>query len=284
MTKKKLELIDLHVHGIGKLDTSTSHVDDIIEIAMTEKSNGISGLVLSIYPDEIGVMRSQLEVISKAMGALREDCADIIGVHLEGPFLNPLRAGALNKAHFLVPSISSLRSIIDGYEDIIRIVTIAPELRKASDVIRFCRDRGIKVNMGHSDATYREALRGKNAGATGITHIFNAMRPMHHREPGLAGFGLLDDDTYVEIIADGVHLDLNTLKLIFSVKPSNRLIIISDAVKGRRSAKKAVYLKDGTIAGSCITLSESIDLLIKNGFDPETVRMAASANPLRYIN
>ncbi len=284
MKGKALELIDLHVHGLGKFDTTTSDVDEIIEIARAEKSNGVSGLVLSVYPDEVRVMREHLEVINQAMGRLKKDCADIIGVHLEGPFLNPLKAGALDKRHFQVPSISTLRGIIEGYEDIIRIVTIAPELRKAKDVIKYCRDEGMKVNMGHSDATFREAEMGKKAGATGITHIFNAMRAMHHREPGLAGFGLIDNDTYVEIIADGVHLDMNTLRLIFSVKPANRIIIISDAVKGRRSGKKAVYLKDGTIAGSCITLPESIDLLIENGFDPETVRMAASSNPLRYIN
>jgi N-acetylglucosamine-6-phosphate deacetylase len=286
--KKDIALVDLHIHGIGNFDTTSTSTDDILKIARTEKTNGTAKMVLSVYPGNIGTMREQVKNIRQTMEKIEkenlEDCTEIAGIHLEGPFLNPTKVGALNMKHLLPPSVKSIETIIDGYEDIIRIITIAPELKKSSEVIRFCRDNGMKVNMGHSDATFREADKGKHAGATGITHLFNAMRPLHHREPGLAGFGLLDKDTYVEIIADGVHLDIKTLELVFSIKPPEKIIIISDAVKGKRSDKNAVYLKDGTIAGSCITLSESIDFLIKNGFDPETVRMAASSNPLRYIS
>jgi N-acetylglucosamine-6-phosphate deacetylase len=284
---KDIMLVDLHIHGIGNFDTTSTDIEDILDIARIEKKNGTAKMVLSVYPDEIESMRNRFEIIRQAMEIIKntnmEACTGIEGIHLEGPFLNPAKAGALDKRHLIPPSVESLKAIIDGYEDIVRIITIAPELRNATDVITFCRDRGMKVNMGHSDATFREADKGKNAGATGITHLFNAMRPFHHREPGLAGFGLLDKDMYVEIIADGIHLDIKTLELVFSIKPSEKIVIISDTVKGCRSDKDAVYLKDGTIAGSCITLSESIDFLIKNGFDPDSVRMAASSNPLRYI-
>ncbi len=286
--KKDIELVDLHIHGIGDFDTTSNSTDDILKIARTEKTNGTTKMVLSVYPNDIETIRQQFENIKQAMEKIEkedlDDCTRIEGIHLEGPFLNPTKAGALDRDHLLPPSVKSLKTIIDGYENIIRTITIAPELKKSSEVIKFCRDTGMKVNMGHSDATFREASKGKHAGATGITHLFNAMRPLHHREPGLAGFGLLDKDTYVEIIADGVHLDINTLELVFSIKPPEKIIIISDAVKGKRSDKNAVYLKDGTIAGSCITLSESVDFLIKNGFDSDTVRMAATSNPLRYIS
>lgn len=281
-------LVDLHIHGIGDVDTSTTNLDDILKIARTEKSNGTAMMVLSIYPNKTETMRAQFDAVKQAMEKIDsdclEDCTKIVGIHLEGPFLNPIEAGALEKKHLLAPSIKTLEMIIDGFEDIIRVITIAPELSHAADVIKFCRDIGMKVNMGHSDATFREAVKGKHAGATGITHLFNAMRPFHHREPGLAGFGLLDKDTYVEIIADGVHLDIKTLELVFSIKSLNKIILVSDSVKGKRYDKNAIYLKDGTIAGSCVTLSESIDFLIANGFDQNTVRMAASSNPLRYIN
>jgi N-acetylglucosamine-6-phosphate deacetylase len=285
---KDIPLVDLHIHGIGNFDTTSTDSEDILDIARIEKKNGIAKMVLSVYPNDIKSMRKQFENIRQAMENIKNTnmkaCTSIEGIHIEGPFLNPAKAGALDKKYLLPPSVESLKAIIDGYEDIIRIITIAPELRNSTDVIKFCRDAGMKVNMGHSDATFREADKGKNAGATGITHLFNAMRPFHHREPGLAGFGLLDKDTYIEIIADGVHLDIKTLELVFSIKPPEKIVIISDTVKGCRSGKSAVYLKDGTIAGSCITLSESIDLLIENGFDPDTVRMAASSNPLRYIS
>ncbi|GBD99399.1 N-acetylglucosamine-6-phosphate deacetylase [bacterium BMS3Abin07] len=285
--KKGVELVDIHIHGIECCDTASDNIDDILEIARVEKLKGTNMIVLSIYPDDIDVMRSAIDKIKKAMekisGEGMRDCAEIIGVHLEGPFLNPIKAGALNMQYLLPPSSKSLKRIIAGYEDSIKIITIAPELKGATGVISQCRDMGIKVNMGHSDATFREAEKGKKAGATGITHLFNAMRPFHHREPGLAGFGLMDKDIYIEIIADGVHLDINTLSLIFSIKPPDRTVLISDSVKGKRSDKKAIYLRDGTLAGSGITLSESIEFLIRNGFDPDAVHMAASSNPLRYL-
>ena len=101
--------------------------------------------------------------------------------------------------------------------------------------------------MGHSDATYRQAMEGKKAGATGITHLFNAMRPFHHREPGLAGLGLIDEDLYTEVIADGIHLHPKTIELIFSRKRLDRIILVSDSVKGGKKGKDAVYNKDGVL-------------------------------------
>jgi len=138
--------------------------------------------------------------------------------------------------------------------------------------------------MGHSDATFQEAMRGKNAGATGITHLFNAMRPFHHREPGITGFGLMDRDIYVEIIADGVHIDLTALNLVFTLKPHDRIILISDSVKGPRSEDVVVYSDDGTIAGGGKTVRDCVEYLMQGGFDHDDVIAAASANPLQYLS
>src|SRR4030043_1406372 len=155
----------------------------------------------------------------------------IIGGHLEGPFLNPSRCGSLNAASFIDPTEYKFKELIEGFEDIVKIITIAPEINGAIRLIKKMSDKGIIVSMGHSDATYAEAEAGFNAGAMGITHIFNAMRGFHHREPGLAGFGLLNQDIYIEVIADTYHLHPKTLELIFKTKNHNRIIIISDTVK-----------------------------------------------------
>lgn len=280
-------LFDIHIHGIADSDTSAGSAEEILKIARYQKLHGVDRIILSMYPDSLQHMRKNMEAIRDAMQIIKrekiQDAADIVGMHLEGPFLNPKMAGALRRESFLPPSGDSLRRLTEGFEGTIRLITIAPELEGAGRIIRACRDSGIRVSMGHSDATYAEALAGKNAGATGITHLFNAMRPFHHREPGIAGFGLLDDDIFVEVIADGVHLDLNTMRLIFAMKPAGKVILVSDGVKGARQEDTAVYSESGLLAGSGVTLKQETEFLMKHGFDPETVTMAATANPDAFL-
>ncbi len=209
--------------------------------------------------------------------------ARILGVHLEGPFLNPARCGALNRHSFLKPTISSLKKLIKGYEDIIKIIVIAPEISGAIKVIEKCTEYGIKVNIGHSDATYKQALDGKKAGAAGITHLFNAMSPFHHREIGLAGFGLLDEDIYVEVIADNIHLNRKTLEIIFKVKKPDRIILVSDSVKGAENKNKPIYSKQGALLGSSITLADAVNNIKKIGISGALALETAIDNPRRYL-
>ncbi len=207
----------------------------------------------------------------------------ILGVHLEGPFLNPAKCGAQRKSSFAKPTISALKKLIEGYEDIVKIITIAPELPGALKVIEKCVSFGIKANMGHSDATYKQALEGKKAGASGISHIFNAMRAFHQREPGLAGMGLLDKDIYIEVIADNIHLSRATLELIFKIKRNDRIILVSDSVRDAKKRKVPVYVKSGVLAGSAITLADAVNNLKDIGIPEETAVKTAHENPKRYM-
>ncbi len=227
-----------------------------------------------------------------------QSASRILGVHLEGLFLSPVRCGSQDKSSFIKPSILSLKKLIDSYEDIIKIITIAPELAGALKVIEKCASLGIKVNMGHSDATYMQALKGKKAGATGISHIFYAMRPFHHRDPSLIGFGLLDEDTYIEVIADNSHISHSALNIIFKTKRLDRIILVSDSVKDAKKRKSpiypvrrkapselsnGVYSKPGVLAGSSITLSDAVKNIIKIGI-PEAVAIETAVdNPKRYL-
>lgn len=298
---KFLGLIDLHTHGIDRYDTRTSDPEDILKIAGLHGKAGTAAILPTIYPAPIDEMRANMEAVRKAIEIQKAEvkrqksekdnssrftlhASRILGVHLEGPFLNPLRCGALDKASFIKPDISNLKRLINGYEDITKIMTIAPEMPGALKVIERCGDMGIRINMGHSDATYRQALDGKKAGAAGITHIFNAMRPFHHREPGIAGFGLLDEDVYIEAIADGIHLRPETLKLIFSLKRHDRIMLVSDSVKGDQDNRKAVYTSKGILAGSSITIRKSADLLKNLGIPIKGILAAAAKNPARYLS
>jgi N-acetylglucosamine-6-phosphate deacetylase len=295
--------IDIHTHGIGRYDTRTDNPETILKIAQFHGKAGTAAIVPAIYSGSIQNMRKNMEAIRKAMKEQKRGStevkktsdlqnlrasrllsgAKILGIHLEGPFLNPVRCGAQDKGFFLKPSMSALKTLIDGYEDIIKIITIAPELKGAPQVIEACVSLGIKVNMGHSDATYNQALDGKKAGARGISHIYNAMRPFHHREPGLIGLGLLDEDIYIEVIADKIHINREVLRLIFRIKRLDRIILVSDSVKGVKDSMGRIYKKPGVLAGSSINLADAVKNVKQIGITEAVVLETAIDNPKRYL-
>jgi len=165
-------------------------------------------------------------------------------------------------------------------------MTIAPEIEGAEGLIRKISSMGIIVSMGHSDATYAEAERGFQSGARGITHIFNAMRGIHHREPGIAGFGLLNKDVFIEVIADPFHLHERTIELVFKVKNPERIIIVSDSVKQTQTSSKSHGITggDGRLSGGSMTVTEVSERLIRMGIAEQTVKRCITENPERYLH
>jgi len=211
--------------------------------------------------------------------------ATILGVHLEGPFLNPAHSGALDGNSFLPTQISHYKKLIEGFGDIVKIITVAPELDGAPDLIRSIADSGIIASMGHSDATYSEAEEGFNAGAKGITHIFNAMRGIHHREPGIAGFGLISPHVCAEVIADPFHLHPKTIELIFAMKKPEKIIIVSDSVKAAQTGATTRRITDpaSKLLGGSMTITESAKYLIGLGFQKDIIERCISGNPEKYL-
>jgi N-acetylglucosamine-6-phosphate deacetylase len=342
-----MRIIDIHIHGVGGYDTRTDSEDDILKIAEILGSQGISEIILTIYPSSVNEMRKNMMAVRKAMdrqkgisnppsppfskGGLRRfkkvgrsqsapspippprggraregvkapnlKLARIIGIHLEGPFLNPLRCGALDAKIFIEPTEKSLQKLLEGFEDMVKIITIAPELKGAARLIKKISDLGIIASMGHSDATFSEAEAGFYAGARGITHIFNAMRSFHHREPGIAGFGLINKDIYIEVIADPFHLHPKTLEFVFKTKDPKKIIIVSDSVKetnsppstpykGRVQRKaqkiaKAITDTHGKLQGGSMTILESSQRLIRMGFEERIIMNCITRNPAKYLS
>ena len=278
----KQHLIDIHVHGAEDYDTRTRRQDDILRIASIHGARGTGGLLPTVYPGPVEAMRENMTAIRRAMDAQRQG-AEILGVHLEGPFLNPERAGSLDGKSFAEPSVEMLERLIEDFEDIIKIMTVAPELPGALKVIERCREKGFLVHMGHSDASFEQAEEGKRAGATGITHLFNAMRGFHHREPGLAGFGLMDEDVYVEVIADLAHLHPQCFKMLFDMKQPEKIILVSDSVKGPGWGNGPVRGPGGMLMGSGIVLADAVKNLTSLGVPPETALRLGSDNPAKYL-
>ena len=283
-----MKIIDVHTHGIGGFDTTSVLENEILRIAEIHGNHGVSEIIPTLYPSTIGVMRENMQTIKDAI-SLQErkgsKGANISGIHLEGPFLNPARCGSLNKDSFIAPGESSLKQLLEGFEDVVRIMTVSPELDGAPALIKIISDMGIITSMGHSDATYSEAEEGFNSGARGITHIFNAMRGIHHREPGIAGFGLMSKDIYIEVIADPFHLAPKLIEFIFSAKDQDRIIIISDTVKDTKTEAVSDGIMDGEgrLMGGSLTVNESAERLIKAGINKDAVMRAISANPVRYL-
>ncbi len=312
-----MAIIDIHIHGIAGYDTKDATPQDILRIAEIIGSQGVSAFLPTIYSGSIDQMRFDISAVKKAMdmqaaegGGSRHKVqgtrlknnrkrneenearrvvdkapAEIVGVYLEGPFLNPAYAGVLNKNSFLAPKISDFEKLTEGFESIIKVITIAPEIDGALNLVRFAADSGVIVSMGHSGALYAEAEAGFNAGARGITHIFNAMRGIHHREPGIAGFGLMNPHVYVEVIADPFHLHHKTKELIFRIKEPEKIIIVSDSIKTMLTNNEKPPVSDpaGLLSGGSTTIIESAQNLMSLGFPESIVKHSVSDNPKRYL-
>lgn len=270
-----MSLIDIHFHGTENIDIKeVSDYEQILFLAKDYGEKGIDGFLLTLYPDDLKKMREKLSFIKKAMSSQREG-AKIYGAYLEGPFLNPSKAGALDHSKFLKPDDYKLKKLIEGFEDIIKVITIAPELPKACKLIENCVYSNIIVSMGHSDATFKEAQNGFKAGARLITHLFNAMRGIHHREPGIAGFGIIEDEIYIELIGDGRHINDELLKWLFNVKNPERIILISDMVKDKDN--------NSLLKGGSLSLSKIQDRILKLEVTEENVYKAVYENPKRLL-
>jgi N-acetylglucosamine-6-phosphate deacetylase len=285
-----MKITDIHTHGFGGIDTRTSSPQDILQMARLHGKEGVSMIIPTIYSSSIESMRSGMMAVREAMRiqsgrGVEKMEAEIAGMHLEGPFLNPVCCGALDRSSFILPSEREFEMLVDGFEDSIRIVTLAPELPGAEKIIKRIADMGAVASMGHSEATYAEAENGFRAGARSVTHIFNAMRPFHHREPGLAGFGLANRDVYVEVIIDPFHLHESVLQMILSVKDHDRIVFVSDSVRetGLSDEDDGIKNSDGRLMGGASSLAESVTRLKEEGGDPELVERAVTDNPLTLI-
>ncbi len=225
-------LVDLHVHGFGGCDP----IEDLSGMARALARAGTTAFQPTLFPAAPIRLGEQCEALwSRAMGLLPGEGARVVGLHLEGPFVNREAAGALPIADLVDPSPAALRSILGpagGGGRGVRTMTLAPELHGASDLVRELSRSGVRVSLGHSRASAAEARAAARAGACGATHLFNAMPPLHHREPGLVGFALTDAALFAEIIGDLVHVGPEAFELALRARGAGGLCLVSDALRG----------------------------------------------------
>ena len=229
-------LIDLHVHGFGGCDP----VDDLPGMARALARHGTTAFQPTLFPGAPGVLGGIVEAVGARAEALTSGAAGAglarpVGLHLEGPFVNPLQAGALPVEDLAEPSVEGLREILGpstGSGRNVRTVTLAPELPGAGELVEELVRSGVRVSLGHSRATAAEARSAARAGAQGATHLFNAMGPIHHREVGLAGFALTDAALFTELIGDLRHVGPAAVELALKARGPRGLCLVSDALQG----------------------------------------------------
>ncbi len=291
--------IDLHVHGAVGAMCEHAEPAGIARISATLARFGVTGFL----PTVATLPREQLRAAVDAIGAVcgGEPGARVIGIHLEGPYLSAWRAGAQVGRWMRAPAIEEFDALQDLCGQRIRLVTVAPELDGALPFIAAVRERGVTVALGHTDATEEDMLLGIEAGATHVTHLFNAMRELRHREPGVIGVALTEDAVSVELICDGHHVAPRVIDLALRCKPPGKAILVSDAVGALGMpdgdydmfgaactiAGGTVRLRQGgALAGSCLTLDQAVRNL-RNWMprlDLADVLRAASSAPAAVID
>lgn len=287
-------MIDTHIHGFGGEEFAKPEGDfgNAPSILSDDGVTGFAATVRCMPLDEIAAcMKNAAAHIGQATGG-----AKVLGIHCEGPFVSEERRGAMHPPR-LTCDVETMQTLLAAANGHLKLMTIAPERENAAAVIAHATANGVACSMGHTDATYAVAEAAVASGARRATHVFNAMRPLSHRETGILGVSLTDDRVHCEMIADFVHLDPATVKLVYRAKGAENITLISDA--GRmsglpngqyevggilRTVKDGLCLDpEGRIAGSCYSMLKGAQNLLSLGIPLEEIAQMASENPAKAL-
>jgi N-acetylglucosamine-6-phosphate deacetylase len=284
--------VDIHSHGALGHDAGSADAPALTAVADFHARRGTTSLVAS-------VATAPLDALEAAVRSLRPhvESGMFAGIHLEGPYLSPERRGAHNPALLRDPALAEVRSLVAAGAGAVRMVTIAPELPGAEECIRWLAANGVTVAIGHSDADAATASAAFGWGASVVTHLFNGMRPLHHREPGIIGAALVDDRVVVELILDGQHVRAEAAEIVRRSAPG-RLALVSDSMAAAGLgdgdydlAGSAVRVRDGvatlvhgdSLAGSTATVSVGFRTLVTAGVPLVDAVAITSATPSRAL-
>jgi N-acetylglucosamine-6-phosphate deacetylase len=296
--------IDLHIHGGAGFDVMQADAAALPAIEGFLALHGVGSYFPTTVTAPVDATCAALDRLASAiesaasLGAGNYQRSRPLGIHLEGPFISHVRRGVHTPADLLAPTLAMFDRFWQASRGQIRIMTIAPELEGAMEVIAEAVRRGVCVSMGHSDADYHSARNAVDAGARHATHTFNAMRPLSHRDPGIAGEVLTDPRVSAEIIADGIHVDPAVVSLFLRCKGPDSAVLVTDAISATgmpdgtyRLGSLSVEVKqgkclssEGRLAGSVLTLDRAVRNLMEfTGCDLQQAVQAATANPARTL-
>ncbi|MBQ9519466.1 MAG: hypothetical protein IJR59_06205 [Firmicutes bacterium] len=283
-------LTDMHIHGGYGIDLMTADSGDIIRLSQKLKDGNVGMWTPTLIGDTLPVLCERVKAIADAA----KDCPEIVGIHIEGPFISSKKSGVLPKEN-IIPCDIKYFDTLAKYGLPLRF-TVAPECPKAVDFIKYVTESGGTVTLGHSDDDGTMTRKAIAAGAAGFTHLFNAMRSIHHRNGSIAQTALLSG-LPCEIIADKRHLSPDTVKMIYKTIGLENIVLVTDAMSAMQSSigeydfcNKKVYFDGktvsvgGTLAGSCLTMQKALDNFCEiTGEDKKTAAEASLKNSLKLI-
>ena len=289
--------IDTHVHGGGGAHCNTADPDEIAAMARLHAIHGTTALLATTVAAPVDELETALAAIALNVGEHAR--GPVLGAHLEGPFLSVARPGAMDPSVFLAPDERVLGRLLEAGGAAVRMMTLAPELPGAVGLVERLAGAGVIASIGHSDADYEQARAAVRAGARAATHLFNGMRPFHHREPGVLGAALDLPEVSCELICDGLHVSPAALRLVYRTKGAAGVRLVTDATEaagmpdGRYSLGGAtVEVREGAvtlagasaIAGSTLTIDVAVSNAVRFlGITVEQAVALASANPARLL-
>jgi N-acetylglucosamine-6-phosphate deacetylase len=303
--------IDVHIHGAIGVDVNSADAAGLLRVSEFLASKGVTAWLPTLVPGPPEQYERAIAAISEVMVQQNRGVATgarVLGVHYEGPFVSSEQCGALHLEYFRtfksagdldsIPTIATSALQAGGLRtQPVHMITVAPEIDGGIDLIRELQQRRWIVSIGHTRATPEVLNQAKDAGAQHMTHFMNAMSPLHHRAPGPVGWGLLNDDVSIDLIADGIHLDPMMLKVLLRTVTAKRLALISDAIAatglgdgdyeiwGEKITVENGRTRNarGSIAGSVITTLDAVKMMLSLGASETDVARMASLNPARLL-
>ncbi len=287
--------IDEHIHGAGNSDAMDATKEDFETISKYLAKEGTTSFLLTTMTDSVSNIKTALTNANEYISGKDFVGARAVGVHLEGPFINAKKCGA-QPLEYILPLQKEQFEQFEKITDKIKIVSLAPEMDKTGEFVKYVKSKNITVSVGHTLATYEEFKTAVNNGVTCTTHTYNAMSPLSHREVGVTG-GAMIENVYNELICDGIHVGYPAITLLFNNK-KDKIILITDSMRAKgigdgvsSLAGQTVYVKngearlaDGTLAGSVLTMDKAVKNLVNNAkIDLETVIKCATENPAKNI-
>ncbi|MDE4542565.1 N-acetylglucosamine-6-phosphate deacetylase [Thermoanaerobacterium sp. R66] len=280
--------VDIHIHGSSGFDTMDGTFEAINTISKSVAMHGATSFLPTTMTEDKGKIKNAIKNVFDNKD--RVEGAEILGVHMEGPFINPKQKGAQDDKFILKPTVENFTEICGEYVNIVKLVTIAPEVDGALELIRYLKEKNIVASVGHTDSTYDDVALGYKAGITHATHVFNAMKGFHHREVGTVG-AVFDLDISAEVIADGIHSVFPAIRALIRLKGKEKVNLVTDAMMAAnlrdglyQLGGQDVYVKDGAarlksgvLAGSTLTLDKAIKNILSNTdlSLPESVALAS---------
>ncbi|WP_312112107.1 N-acetylglucosamine-6-phosphate deacetylase [Brevibacillus reuszeri] len=282
--------MDIHMHGIDGHDTMDGTPESLQAISKALTRFGVTSFLATTMTAPYEQIEPVLSNIAQS-SRLGLDGAEVVGIHLEGPWINPRYKGAQKEENISLPKLAAVRRLYELAEGLIKVVTIAPEQPEALDAIAWLKEQGVIVSAGHTGASFAQATQAVEAGVRHFTHCFNAMTGLHHREPGVVGAAMYHEQLSTELIADGIHVHPAVMNILYRVKTAGRLALVSDSMRAAAMGEGSydlggqevhvhenqAKLADGTLAGSILTLNRAVGNMVTLSKVPlpEAVEMAS---------